>query len=66
MAGSDDFSDVLMGGATVDAYGCLVFLLLLPDVQVSVAVRVCEQRSIRRFYVVSSRKMNYVPKCVSY
>lgn len=42
MAGSDDISDVLMGGATVDAYGRLVLLLLLPHVQISVAVRVCE------------------------
>ena len=58
MAGSDDSSDVLMGGSTADAYGRPVLLLLLLDVQVSVVVRVCEQRSIRRFYVVSSRTIN--------
>ena len=52
-SGVDDSGDVFLGGTTDDAYGLPLLLPLLPYVQISTALCLHQQRSIRRLYVVS-------------
>ena len=47
-----------MGGSIADAYGRLVLLLLLPNVQVPALVRLHQQGPVRRIHVVSANTSN--------
>ena len=52
LIGADDHSHVFMGFPSADAHGRAVLLFLLPDVQVPAALRVHQQRPVRRLHVV--------------
>ena len=52
-AGAHDSGDLLLGGATDDAYGIPFLLSLLPNVQIPAALCLHQQRSIGWLHVVS-------------